>query len=407
MRILKTVQSYFPFQDRGGPVFKVRSLARGLAQRGHEVTVLTADLGLRRFNGNGSNAEKCPWGLRAREDGIESIYLSSWGRYRSLTLNPGVIRFCRASLRRFNLVHVYGLYDLLGPIVAHYCRSEGIPYLVEPMGMFRPIVRGLPLKRAYHKLLGGSLIGGAKFLVATSEQEKAELVEGGIPASRIVVRRNGIESPERLPERGEFRKKWSIPPESKLVLFLGRLVSKKSPDLLLEAFHGWRERAAEGKSAVLVLAGPDEGDGFADRLRKRAQELGLERSVLIAGPLYDDPKWQAYRDADVFVLPSQNENFGNTAGEAAACGTPVIVTDCCGIAPYVGNAGLVIRHNREELQRALGDLLSDPLSREHREKGCAEMTRNLSWNEPLSQNEDLYERCISHSDAKASEVSAN
>ncbi len=45
MRILKVVQSYFPFQDRGGPVVKVRALARGLAKRGHQITVLTADLG--------------------------------------------------------------------------------------------------------------------------------------------------------------------------------------------------------------------------------------------------------------------------------------------------------------------------------------------------------------------------
>ncbi len=51
MRILKVVQSYFPFQERGGPVFKVRALATGLAKRGHQVTVLTADLGFGKGNG--------------------------------------------------------------------------------------------------------------------------------------------------------------------------------------------------------------------------------------------------------------------------------------------------------------------------------------------------------------------
>src|SRR4029077_13799670 len=45
MRVLKVVQSYFPFQERGGPVFKVRALAPGLAKRGHQVTVVPADLG--------------------------------------------------------------------------------------------------------------------------------------------------------------------------------------------------------------------------------------------------------------------------------------------------------------------------------------------------------------------------
>ena len=65
---------------------------------------------------------------------------------------------------------------------------------------------------------------------------------------------------------------------------------------------------------------------------------------MFTGPLYGDAKWAAYRDADLFVLPSQNENFGNTAAEAVACGTPVLVTDRCGIAPIVDRrAGVVVR----------------------------------------------------------------
>ena len=60
-----------------------------------------------------------------------------------------------------------------------------------------------------------------------------------------------------------------------------------------------------------------------------------------------EAKWAAYRDADIFVLPSQNENFGNTAAEAVAAGTPVIVTEQCGIAPlFAGTAGLVVQARR-------------------------------------------------------------
>ena len=63
----------------------------------------------------------------------------------------------------------------------------------------------------------------------------------------------------------------------------------------------------------------------------------------LIGPVFGAAKWAAYRDADVFVLPSQNENFGNTAAEAVAAGTPVIVTEQCGIAPLLANeAGLVV-----------------------------------------------------------------
>ena len=69
-----------------------------------------------------------------------------------------------------------------------------------------------------------------------------------------------------------------------------------------------------------------------------------------SGPIFGDDKWAAYRDADVFVLPSRNENFGNTAAEAVAAGTPVIVTEQCGIAPHLKDiAGLVVPHDDASL----------------------------------------------------------
>src|SRR5215831_16238825 len=98
MRVLKTVQSYYPFQDRGGPVFKVRALARNLAHRGHNISVLTADLGLSSRSWENLRLEKSPWGWRAEEDGVEAIYLPTVGHYRALTINPRVVRFCEKSL---------------------------------------------------------------------------------------------------------------------------------------------------------------------------------------------------------------------------------------------------------------------------------------------------------------------
>ncbi|HEY6903702.1 MAG TPA: glycosyltransferase, partial [Candidatus Acidoferrales bacterium] len=355
MRILKVVQAYYPFQDKGGPVAKVGALARGLAKRGHRVTVLTADLGVRNYRGAGVEFETCKWGWRSEQDGVEVIYLSTAGHYRAVTLNPRIVGFCRESMNRFDVAQIYGLYDWLGPAASFFCRRRGVPYVLEPMGMFRPIVRNIALKRLYHRVFGNALAAGARFLIATSEQERQELIEAGVAASRIFVRRNGIELPERLPNRGELRRIWGIREDARVVLFLGRVVSKKSPDLLLEAFSRWHGNPGN-QNSVLVIAGPAEGDGFLARLKTMAQELNLGESVRFVGPLYETTKWQAYRDADVFVLPSQNENFGNTAGESAACGTPVIVTDQCGVAPFVGSAGLVVSYDTRAIERALAQL---------------------------------------------------
>ena len=132
-----------------------------------------------------------------------------------------------------------------------------------------------------------------------------------------------------------------------------------------------------------------------DTSQKNAQK-GLGDRVLFTGPLYGEVKWAAYRDADVFVLPSQNENFGNTAGEAVACGTPVLVTDRCGIAPIVEKrAGLVVPHDCAALEAGLSRILDDPALAAQLHEGCKDVANVLGWAEPLAQMENIYRELIS------------
>src|SRR5579864_150239 len=194
MRILNVTQTYAPFYEFGGPPVKVQALSEGLARRGHRVTVLTADWGLEErlqdlpAEKGRSEASESPFGKRREENGVEAIYLPTWLRYRTTSWNPAVKNYCRARLQDFDVVHIYGLYDLLGPTVAAACRVRKLPYIVEPIGMFVPIVRSLPLKRMYHTVFGRRLFAGASAVIATSEQEAAELSRGGIPHGEIVLR---------------------------------------------------------------------------------------------------------------------------------------------------------------------------------------------------------------------------
>jgi glycosyltransferase involved in cell wall biosynthesis len=382
MRILNVTQTYFPFMEFGGPPVKVRSLSQRLVKLGHKVTVLTADWGLEsHVLAPGSHAERSPVGWHLEESGIEAIYLPSWVRYRALSWNPGIARFCRAQLWRFDVAHIFGLYDFLGPATAAACRRSGMPYVVEPIGMFVPIVRNFLLKRMYHLALGQSMLRGSRTIIATSPQEVAELASSGQPAEKIVVRRNGVEVPDSLPERGRFRAVAGIPADAKLVLYLGRLSEKKSPDVLLQAFAslGNMEGGAELR---LVFAGPDDGD-MKQKLQQLAGELGVSARVQILGPIFNKDKWRAYRDADVFVLPSQNENFGNTAGEAVAAGTPVVVTDKCGIAPLLADvAGLVVQHDVTAIAQAIARVLCEPGLHARLSAGCERVAAKLDWDEP-------------------------
>src|SRR6266404_2509251 len=392
MRILNVTETYAPFLEFGGPPVKVRALSEGLARRGHTVGVLTADWGFeKRMQSEAAKtaAERSPFGWRSNENGVQAIYLPTWFQYRTLSWNPAVKRYCRARLQNFDVVHIFGLYDLLGPAVAGACRVRKIPYVLEPIGMFVPIVRNFLLKAFYHFAWGRRLFEGASAVIATSDQEAKELVAGGVPGRKIVLRRNGVEIPGSWPEPGAFRSSHGISRDAKLILFLGRLSAKKSPDLLLQAIA---ELPAEldGKPLQLVFAGPDEG-GMRAQLEDMAGPLGVRTRIQFAGPLFGENKWAAYRDADVFVLPSQNENFGNTAAEAVAAGTPVIVTEQCGIAPLLADeAGLVVRHDTAALARALERILSEAELRSRLAAGCAVVTARLGWDEPVRDMEALY-----------------
>jgi glycosyltransferase involved in cell wall biosynthesis len=397
MRILNVTETYAPFLEFGGPPMKVRALSEGLARRGHTVGVLTADWGFeKRLQGEEAKnaAERSPFGWRSNENGVQAIYLPTWLRYRALSWNPAVKRYCRARLQNFDVVHVFGLYDFLGPAVAGACRARNIPYVLEPIGMFVPIVRNFLLKTFYHFVWGRRLFEGASAVVATSDREAEELIAGGIPGAKIALRRNGVEVPASWPDPGTFRRAHGIPEDTKLVLFLGRLSAKKSPDLLLRAFAELLSRST-GIPSVLVFAGPDEG-GLEAQLEQMASQLGVRTRVQFVGPVFGAAKWAAYRDADVFVLPSQNENFGNTAAEAIAAGTPVIVTEQCGIAPLLADeAGLVVPHDSAGLSEALARVLGTEETRARLAAGCAKVTSRLGWDEPVGEMEALYARLAS------------
>lgn len=371
---------------------KVRALAQGLVRRGHQVTVLTADLGLNEHDWPGMKFERCKWGWRSEQDGIEAIYLSTLGHYRALTINPRVIRFCRDSLAGFDLVHFYGLYDLLGPAVSSSCRQRRIPYVIEPMGMYRPIDRAFRLKLLWHRSVGGGFWRGAAQIIATSEMEQQELLADGVAPGKLVVRYNGIDAGlcSALPPRGGFRAKWNISPQVPLILFLSRLIPRKGADMLIEVFA----RVCP-QSGQLVIAGPEGEPGYRAQLEKLAKDSGAESRIIFTGPVYDEDKKALLADADLFVLPSRYENFANAPAEAMACGVPVIITNACGIRSLVeGRAGLVIAPEKEALAEALRTMIRDKNLYARFQQGCRRVADELSWERLTEKMEGYYARAM-------------
>lgn len=395
MRILKVVPAYYPFREMGGPVTKVSSLARGLVQRGNQVTVLTPDLGLRAHDRSAFRIERCRWGWKSEQEGVEVIYLSTLARYRAITLNPHVAGFCRASLTGFDLTHFYGLYDLLGPAVSYFCRRRAVPYMIEPMGMYRPIDRSFRLKLLWHRTIGNAFWRNAAEIIATSEMEQQELLADGISSARVAVRYNGIDPNflASVPARGSFRAKWRISPEEPVVLFLSRLIPRKGADILIEAFV-----RAFPEVGRLVIAGPEGEPGYRAYLERCAKESGAMDRILFTGAVYDEDKGALLADADIFALPSRYENFANVAAEAMAVGTPVIISNSCGVRSVVeGRAGLVIPPEREALVEALQALIRDKDLYARLKAGCRCAADQLSWEHLTQRMEGYYVEALARS----------
>ncbi|MFA4943143.1 MAG: glycosyltransferase [Lentisphaeria bacterium] len=109
-------------------------------------------------------------------------------------------------------------------------------------------------------------------------------------------------------------------PATFTALFLSRLHPSKGLPLLVAAVAktrptGWR----------FVIAGPDEG-GHQAAIMRLARQAGVADRFEFVGPVVGEAKWRLYAAADLFILPSFNENFGLVVGEALACGVPVLTT---------------------------------------------------------------------------------
>jgi glycosyltransferase involved in cell wall biosynthesis len=287
---------------------------------------------------------------------------------------------------------VYGLYELLGPVVGFFCRQRGIPYVLEPIGMGRVAGRSLGKKRLYSVLFGRRLVTNAALIIATSEQEQQMLLQDGIPRDRLVLRRNGVDVSQfdPPPPQGRFRARVGIGQNEKVVLFLGRMAPIKNLEMLIEAFA-----SLPNKGGRLVLVGPDEGDGYVPHLKQLAGRQALDGKIHFTGPLYGQDKVEALADADVVVLPSHSESFGMAALEAMACGKPVVVTETSGIASYVKDrAGLVVPREKSAIAQGIRTLLEQPdIARRFGQEG-KNVAARLSWDEPITQMESLYNQLV-------------
>jgi glycosyltransferase involved in cell wall biosynthesis len=242
----------------------------------------------------------------------------------------------QAQAARIDLVHSHGLWTDVNRLAADIARRRSLPHLLAPCGMLAPGA----LRRHWWKKVPvrfwfqDRALRETRCLHAKSHKEYEDIRRFGL-RNPVAIIPNAILSPlSSLPSPlFDFRRSHQIADNRRIVLFLGRLHPVKGLPRLLQAWARVQKSVVSGQWSRgpsscnwhLVLAGPDEG-GHRRELESLVAELGCQNSVRFTGELNDKQKWGALAAADLFVMPSDFENFGNAIVEAMSCAIPVITT---------------------------------------------------------------------------------
>ncbi|MDO8730136.1 MAG: glycosyltransferase [Candidatus Omnitrophota bacterium] len=355
MKVLHVVSSLSVVS--GGVSAGVRDLCLGLSDAGVKVELLTTLRGYDPYR-------EGPLDEPLKTAGVEPLYFPAhpWGWLGGAhAYSPELRRELRKRIPAVDLAHLHGVWLYPTDTAARICRAFGIPYIVSPHGALdRYGLRRHPLlKRIYGLTLERQVLAGASLIHFTSRAEQRQAWTFGVDRPTTVIPLSiDVQAAVSVPP-GSFRARFPEATEKHLLLFLGRLHAKKGLDFLVDVFV----RVAQHRNDVrLVVAGPEGGAGPAAR-RALAQAGLLERATF-TGLLLGKDKWSAFRDSRLFLLPSEDENFGVSVLEAMAAGVPVLVSQQVGLADAVagGRTGLVLKRSPAVWAESVERLLDDPPS---------------------------------------------
>ena len=312
MRIAHIIHSANP--AGGGPIEGVRQLGSITTRLASKVEVVCLD------------APDAPW-IRDFPLPIHALGPS----YLGYGYSPKLIPWLRAHAEDFDVFVVNGIWQFNSFATWQVLRKIGKPYCVFTHGMLDPwFKKRYPLKHLkkwlYWPWAEYRVLRDAASVLFTCEEERIQarrsfwlyrctekVVGYGIAGP------TGDEAAQRQLVPGQF-------PElrgKRIFLFLGRIQEKKGCDLLIRAFA---KTAASDDSIRLVFAGPDQ-TGWVAELCALADSLGIAGRIVWTGMVTGDLKWGMLHAAEVFILPSHQENFGIAVAEALACGTPVLISN--------------------------------------------------------------------------------
>lgn len=350
MKVLLVIPSFYPAIVYGGPIFSTLHTCEELAKfKGIEVFVTTTNSNLIKP----LDVENNQW-ICLRNFSIKYYKETILDKF-SLSLFVNVW----FDIEKCDVVHVQSLFSISSPWSMFCARKLNKPIIFSPRGAMGRwcLNNGSRLKKLWLKLLIKPFANDIIWH-ATAEQEKLE-IQAIYPGAKVEIIPNGINLEEyRHPNHEKWHYKKYLPQNvkfNKVIVSMGRIQKKKGFDILINSIRKLRDKNID---VGLLIAGPDEGEKV--NLVNLINKLDLQNNVFFVGTLEAQEKIDFLANADVFALPSHNENFGNVYIESLAVGTPVVAsldTPWQIVEEY--KCGKWVSNNAEKTSAAIEQLFSE------------------------------------------------
>ena len=334
MRILRVTQKTYP-EVKGGASYHTHALSRDQTKMGHDVTLLTI-----RQDSSLPHIEE--------RDGYTVVRFDSFCSPLGNHISLGLAQYLQ-NADNFDVIHAHSHLYFATNLAAVKRHLGHTPLAITNHGLFSQNAPEWVFK-LYLQTVGRWTFNQADQIFCYTEEDKCRVRDLGV-RSPIAVVSNGIDT-ERFTADGAESE--SIDADGPVVLFVGRFVEGKRPQLAVEAFA----KVTESKpGAELYLCG--EGP-LREALEHRAAELGVREGVTFLGQVPYEEMPSVYRSADVLVLPSRAEGVPRTIMEALSSGVPVVSSDLPQVRSAFGEAVAYVGSGDGTL---FGDRLSSVLDR--------------------------------------------
>jgi len=351
MKISLIIPSFYPAVIYGGPIFSTLHTCQELAQlKDMEVFVSTTNTNMT----SRLDIETNKWHKYTKDFYVKYYNETKIGSF-SLSLFFNIWK----DIKSADVIHIQSIFSTPTPISLLFASLMKKPILLSPRGSLGSwcLDNGSGFKKKwlswFIKPFSNNIIWHA-----TAEQEKTE-IQSIFPKVKVKIIPNGIEydtfQQYAVLSRNEFTNKFSQTEKKaeKIIVSMGRLQKKKGFDILINSFV---KVLTNYPNAMLFIAGQDEGE--KENLLQQIEELQMSDKVFFTGALKEQEKIDFLANADLFVLPSHNENFGNVYVESLAAGTPIVASKNTPWAEVeTANCGKWVNNSTDETAQAILDML--------------------------------------------------